>query len=278
VGGEYGGFKFLTEQSSAKFRKKVVGAFGSFSSVPQAFFRARGGGFAGLHNAANQMRRVAMHRGESAVIIKDPYCLYSAEWLHQVLGWRPWLIIRDPLSYIGTIVSEKEVWDVRAHLSDPRLVDHLDRIGDGCASEAIRRADDGILVAAVYRWVTAAVHYRYLLNSYKTAQGWAFSSLEELNDQAERSFGRALSSLGVAVSREAIARAIPRGECVIPPSLRRLQQTTSTLQPNFTQHLNSRDIEFVATLTRDLYAEIKAELACEAHIPATEISPAPSVS
>jgi len=262
IDGEREGFKFVTERSSAAVKSRVAGSFNSFASVPRGFFKTSGGIDSRLHNALVQMRRVRMHRSDTAVIVKDPYALYSAEWLCETLGWRPWLLIRDPVSYVGTLVGEKTVWDVGLHLQDPSLVEHLDRVGDECASRALHCADQGLLMTSIHRWITSAVHFRYLLGRHASSPGWAFSALENLNSCPTASFGHALRSLGIAATDQEIAEAVPTSGCNIPPGLRYIQQDKQTLSPSSGGVLSSADVLLIQSMTSLLYSEIKSRLSC----------------
>jgi hypothetical protein len=261
---ENGGFKFLTDTSSPELTNQAAAAFSSFSTAALAFGVGRGGLKGRLHNSVNQLRRVRIHRSHANVIIKDPYCLFSSEWLRKRLGWLPWLIIREPVSYVAALAKEATPWDVEFHLRDPALIRHLDEVGSGCATAALRQARAGLLVTSIHRWITAAVHFKHLLSRHSNELGWAFSSLESLNSEPEVAFCQAVRSLGVPRDLAHVKAAIPSANETIPEALRLLQQTKDTLTPptagSVGEVLSGQDVLLIKRMTSELHEEIKARL------------------
>lgn len=97
-----------------------------FPALPQAAASIRAGRGRRLARLTRDARR-ARSLGERP-LIKDPIALFSTEWLAERHGLQPVILVRSPVSFVGSLTRRKWSFDFRHWAEQPLLMDRL--LGD----------------------------------------------------------------------------------------------------------------------------------------------------
>ena len=136
-------------------------------------------------------------RGRRA-LVDDPYALFSVPWLARRLGMITLLVVRDPVSYVGSRLNASWRTSLGDLLDQPLLVRDLLDPHVPALREALR-TDDEVVRSAVMWAVTHDVidkHYRDLPDTY-------FIRYEDLAKDPVGEFGQAYAVAGLTMTSRA---------------------------------------------------------------------------
>jgi hypothetical protein len=148
-------------------------------------------------------RSVPLRFKKPRPLFKDPFALFSAEWLERTYGADIVVMIRRPVAFVGSIKRLNWQFKFKTVLAQERLVH--DRLAP--FEEDMRRCRDtdvDVIEQGIVLW--NAIHH--VVDSYRTEHpGWSFVRHEDLAAGPVPGFERLYRALGLTWSEE-VAREI----------------------------------------------------------------------
>lgn len=255
------GFIYCDNESDPGKIRMLDSCFFGFGSIINSLIAPKG--VLKLRPLKCSVLRWLRYRGRRSVLIKDPYSLYAVEWMNSKHHVKPWIILRDPLSYIAVLVAEKTPFVIPFHLEDNELRAAMESFDSKRFLTAQSPGADSLLLSNIHRWIFAALQVRNLAVKYKADPNWAFSLLEEINKDQVTALHEILPRLGIQATQKEIRKAIEDVENGAKSNrLKSLNLDAGMMRvtTNTTPSLSPEEIAVIRSMTQDLYNEIRAIL------------------
>lgn len=255
------GFIYCDNESDPAKIKLLDSCFFGIGSIFNSLIVPKG--VLKLRSLKVSILRWLRYHGRRSVLIKDPYSLYAVEWLNKKHHVKPWIILRDPLSYVAVMVAENTPFDIPLHLEDPEFLKAMDALDSIRLMDARSPGADSLLLSNIHRWIFAALQVRKLANRYKQDPDWAFSLLEEINKDQVTMLSTILPRLGIAATPDKIREAIEKVENGARSERLKslnLQSEMMRVTTKSSPALSPEEICVIRSMTQTLYDEIRAIL------------------
>lgn len=143
-------FEYVTGATAAGWARELDDVIAlRFPVAPQLVDALRGRRVRRVLGTARDARRARRH-GDVA-LLKDPLALFSTEWLAERHGVQPVLVVRGPVSFVGSLKARQWAFDFRHWLDQPALMSDL--LADYAEPIAAQVAAPGTIVEqGILQW------------------------------------------------------------------------------------------------------------------------------
>jgi hypothetical protein len=184
--------------------------------------------YASLWKAA--LIRIGLWYSGRSFVIKDPFCLFAADFLKSGCGILPWIIVRHPADFITNSLRTATPFDFGSLEADSEFEE---RLGGGfreLRAYASHPDHQTLFHQNLVYWMVCAHFSLRYADEWAASPKYAFNLLDSINADPEGRIGFSLQRCGFHVAKHNLAAALER---VSSPQhvkdLRKLQQSAETL-------------------------------------------------
>jgi len=244
------------ESKQALIKRKLF----RFTGLPVFAAPATPRDYASLWKAA--LIRIGLWYSRKSFVIKDPFCLFVADFLKADCGILPWIIIRHPADFIANSLRTATPFDFGSLEADSEFEE---RLGGGfreLRAYASHPDHQTLFHQNLVYWMICAHFSLRYADEWATSSRYAFNLLDSINADPEGRIGLSLQRCGFHVAKHELASALERlnGSQHVK-DLRKLQQSAETLnKPDPKERLNPLTpsmIGEVERMTSHIYSELE---------------------
>jgi len=218
--------------------------------------------YASLWKAA--LVRLGLWHSRKSFVIKDPFCLFAADFLHTKLGISPWIIIRHPGDFVANSLRKGIPADFSSFEGDPEFADRLGEEYKQLKQYAENPDHRTLFHRNLVYWILCAQIALRSVSRWKPDSRYAFNLLDTLNENPLGAVEGSLRRLGCGFTRQKVAEAIKRASGQeTAKNLHRLHRSAEAAlsRPEPTERLKPLTPEMLAELDRmtaGVYKQLKA--------------------